>query len=212
MRPPGQITKETIMFKKPLEALQPFLNQGKQLCLLPVSHVDPVLPVAVSETAILYPKQWLAPSDIRLVSSPADEAAEIARRLGAIGVAGLRTHKGAWAWLASALSGISSREFFARALLACPVETNWDAFLEPESNLTHLQIMDDAIQRGKAHLDGMDPDQRRLYLPRVKHARFGYIPGSTFNALLFYTPHDHESYIVGGRLEDWYTHKARMQV
>ena len=200
------------MFKKPLEALQPFLSQGKQLCLLPVSHVDPVWPVAVSETAIIYPKQWLKPSDIRLVSSPADEAAEIARRLKAIGVAGLRTHKGARAWLASAITGISSREFFARALLACPVETNWDAFLEPESHLTHLQMMDEAIQRGKAHLDGMDPDQRRLYLPRVKHARFGHIPGSTFNALLFYTPHDHESYIVGGRLEDWYTHKVRRQV
>ncbi|OSQ57807.1 hypothetical protein MCRY_16460 [Marivita cryptomonadis] len=200
------------MFKKPLEALQPFLSQDKQLCLLPVSHEDPVLPVAVSETAILFPKQWLKPSDIRLVSSPADEAAEITRRLGAIGLAGLRAHKGARAWLASARTEISSREFFARALLACPVETDWDAFLEPESCLTHLQIMDEAIQGGKAHLDGLDPDQRRLYLPRVKHARFGYIPSSTCNALLFYTPHEHESYIVGGRLEDWYTNKAHMQV
>jgi hypothetical protein len=200
------------MLKKPLEVLQPFLTRGKQLCLLPVSHTDPVVPVAVSETAILYPKRWLTPSDLRLVSSPASEAAEIARRLAALGVAGLPTHKGAQAWLAGAITGFCAREFFARALLAFPVETDWDAFLEPESYLTHLQLMDEAIQRGKAHLDGMDPFQRRLYLPQVKHARLGYIPGSTFSARLFYTPHDHESYIVGGRLEDWYTHKARRQV
>lgn len=53
MRPSGQITKDCIMFKQPLEVLKPFLSQGQQLCLLLVSHVDPVLPVAVSETAIL---------------------------------------------------------------------------------------------------------------------------------------------------------------
>jgi len=176
--------------------------------LLPVSHIDPVLPVEISETAILYPKQWLTPSEVRLVSSPASEAAEIARRLETLGVAGLRTHTGARAWLASANTEISSREFFARALMAFPVEVDWDAFLEPESYLTHLHIMNAAIQRGRSHIDGMDPDHRRLYLPRVKHARLGYIPRSEFSAILFYTSHDHESYIVGGRLEDWDTHKA----
>lgn len=209
MRPSGQTTKDSIMLKKPLEAFQHFLTGGKQLCLLPISHVDPGFPVAVSDEAILYPTRWLKPSDIRLVSSPADEAAEIARRLATLGAAGLRTHKGAQAWLASAITGISSHEFFARALLAFPVQADWNAFLEPESYLTHLQLMDEAIQRGKAHLDGMDPFQRRLYLPRVKHAKFGYIPRAEFSALLFYTPYDHESYIVGGRIADWYTHKAR---
>lgn len=208
MRPSGQTTKDTIMLKKPLEALQHFLTGGKQLCLLPISHVDPGFPVAVSDEAILYPTRSLKPSDLHLVSSPADEAAEIARRLATLGAAGLRTHKGARAWLTSAITGISSRDFFARALLVFPVETDWDAFLEPESYLTHLQLMDEAIQRGKAHIDGMAVDLRRLYLPRVKHAKFGYIPRSEFSALLFYTPHDHESYIVGGRIADWYTHKA----
>lgn len=208
MRPSGQTTKDTIMLKKPLEALQHFLSGVKQLCLLPISHTDPVVPVAVSDTAILYPKRWLTPSDLHLVSSPASEAAEIARRLAALGEAGLPTDKGAQAWLASAITGISSRDFFARALLAFPVETDWDAFLEPESYLTHLQLMDEAIQRGKAHIDSMAFDLRRLYLPRVKHAKFCYIPRSEFSALLFYTPHDHESYIVGGRIADWYTHKA----
>jgi hypothetical protein len=55
----------------------------------------------------------------------------------------------------------------------------------------------------------MAPERRRLFLLQVKHAKFGTVPSSVSSAMLLYAPHDNESYIVGGRIEDWLAHKAR---
>lgn len=197
------------MFEQPLDALQPFLTQGTQLCLLPVSHAAPCMPVMVSEQATLYPARSVKPAAINLVSHPAHEWAEVERRLQAVGSEGLYFGGSEKAWLASAITGVTLQDFFSRPLLAFPVRLDWDAFLSPQSYLTHLKMMDEAIHQGKAHLEGMAPSRRRLYLPRVKHAKFGTVPRSEFSAVLFYTPHDNESYIVGGRIEDWVAQKAR---
>jgi len=70
-------------------------------------------------------------------------------------------------------------------------------------------MMDEAIQQGKVHLEVMAPKRRRLFLLQVKHAKFGTVPSSESSAMLLYTPHDNESYILGGRIEDWLAHKAR---
>jgi len=196
------------MIEQPLDALQPFLTQSTQLCLLPVSHTAPCMPVMVSEQAILYPARSVKPAAINIVSYPAHEWAEVERRLQAVGSEGLSFSGSAKAWLASAITGVTLKDFFSRPLLAFPVRLDWDAFLSPKCYLTHLKMMDEAIQQGKAHLEGMAPSRQRLYLPRVKHAKFGTVPRSEFSAMLFYTPHDNESYIVGGRIEDWRDHKA----
>lgn len=190
------------MSELPIQYHSQFLEDGTQLCLLPVSHVNPQEPVFISEQVILYPKGSVEPSYMKLVSYPAYEFAQLQRRANALGEIQVKKESAEGAWMLSAMTGVTIEEFIGPSLLAFPVKLDWDSFLSPGSHATHLTMIAHAMQKARAHLSALSSTTRRTLLPRLKLARFGQIPRSPFSAALFYTPHDDESYIIAGKLEE----------
>lgn len=179
----------------PRSLLLPRLQAGAALCLLPLGRA------LVEETVELAEDLWLMPGDavriddLRIVSWPAFEWSEMMRRArGRVAQA----ESAALVWAQSGASGVTREAFFSRAILAFPVDLDWDRFLAPARHQDHLDAITSAQAKAEAVFDLV---RFRYCNPRVTGTlpgRAGYLSEPGFSAALFYSLADHESYIVAG--------------
>lgn len=189
------------MYDDPLDHFEYDLKRGTRLCLLPIGNIDPPDLIEISEELLLYPKNSVSPFDIRVVSFPAYEYSEVDRRVRAISPQFLKLQGYALAWFGSTATSVTLDEFFGHALLAFEVRMDWYAFLSPDTHDVHLGMMKHAIDVA-SELMAVAGFDIGCAAPKGKRpGRLGRLQDSIFDAALFYTLEDHESYIIGGKID-----------
>lgn len=177
-----------------------FPEQNRQLALLPVPNIAPRNVIDVADDVMLYPAGTVDIASLRVVHVPDCALAESMRRLKASPHQVLELEGSELAWFASAATFISAAEFFAAPLIVLPVSLDWDRFLSPADHDVHLAMMHEANQIAEARLAAAGLDLARLAAPGLCPGPIGRLPGTVFDAALFYTPIDDESYIIAGQI------------
>jgi hypothetical protein len=166
------------------------LDAGQALCLLPLSRVLVEAPTHLSDTLMLYPPDFFAPQDLRVVSYPAHEFREIERR----------GYGDSLPWGQSAASNVELDAFLRTPLLALPIDLNWSTFYWPETHAVHLDMISAAAVKAEAVMDRVRFDYCRMDLPDTLPGPAGYMAHEGFSAGLFYSLQNHESYVIAGQV------------
>jgi hypothetical protein len=178
------------------------IAKHEKLCLLPAGRIDPSDVLDYSERCILYPRDSINMMSMRIVLYPEQELQRSLRRMAADPCNTLTLEGVAHSWFCSAATGITLSEFFNAPLLAFPVSIDWESFLWPDNHDVHLDMMQRAITTAEASLKRLGVNLQDHAAPDDPAGPLGRLPESFFDAALFYTPQDDESYIIGGRLPD----------
>jgi hypothetical protein len=165
------------------------LDAGQALCLLPLGRVLVEQPTQLSESLILYPPTFLKADDFRVVSYPANEY----RAVEACGFGNNLP------WFQSGGTLLELDSVFGSALLALPVDLDWETFFEPETHAVHLAMISSAAAKAEAVLDLVRFYYCRIDLPNTLPGPAGYLAREGVSAALFYSLADHESYVIGGQ-------------
>lgn len=184
---------------KVIETLEP----GQRLCLLPIARVLVEEPAWISETLVILPPDSVSPEAMHVVSWPErDYQQTLGRRNigGRNGFGAVKLGGEAFHWAKSAATRIDLPEFFGSALLALPVNLDWNAFLMPSSHEAHLEMLAAAMAGAEAIMDLVRFEQCNLWTPQKLPGRAGLLQRSGFCAGLFYAPEDHESYVIAGQI------------
>lgn len=186
----------------PLGDFDGSIAKHQKLCLLPAGLTNPCDVVDFSETCILYPRSSIDVTSMRTVLYPEQEFQRSLRRMAADAHGTLTVSGPELAWYASATTRITLKDFFDSPLLAFPVRIKWDPFLWPENHDVHLDMMRHAITSAEAALKRLGANLQDYAAPDGSPGPLGRLPGSIFDAALFYNAQDDESYIIGGRLRE----------
>jgi hypothetical protein len=178
------------------------IAKHQTLCLLPAGRIKPSDVLDFSETCILYPRDSINVRSMLIVLYPAQEFQRSLRRMAADPRNTLTLEGPDLAWYKSTATLITLEEFFNAPLLAFPVSIEWERFLSPEDHDVHLDMMRKAITAAEASLKRLGVNLQDHAAPDDPVGPLGRLPGSFFDAALFYTPQDDESYIIGGRLRE----------
>lgn len=200
--PAKETEKKVKTMYEPLHHFDQSLEKGTRLCLLPVADINPPELIKVSEALLLYPQDSVDPLDLRLVSCPADENRVFLRNLQVAYPQPLKLDRIERGWLLSIMTAVRLDEFFGHSLLAFEISMDWDAFLCPGSHNVHLAMMKRAIDVASEHMEEAGFDIGGIAPKGKRPGRLGRLQDSIFDAALFYTREDHESYIVGGQIDD----------
>lgn len=179
-----------------IHELLDMLAPGERLCLLPLSRVLLEEPNWLSEEMAIFPPDMLDGETLRTVGWPElDYQRHLAPTGGLITLEGDALH-----WSKSAATRIDLPAFFGSALVALPVEIDWDAFLGPPSHEAHLDMLGAAMERAERVMDVVRFEHCRMWVPQTLPGRAGLLGDTGFCAGLFYAPEDHESYIIAGQI------------
>lgn len=166
------------------------LEAGQALCLLPLGRVLVDRPKRLSDTLMLYPPNFFEPEDLRVVSYPGHELREIERR----------HHGVSLPWGQSAATGLQLEPFLGSALLALPINLDWETFYTPPTHAVHLEMISGAAAKAEVVLDLVRFCYCRMDLPDTLPGPAGYLAEQGFSAGLFYSLANHESYVIAGQI------------
>lgn len=169
------------------------LKPGQRLCLLPITRVFIEEAGWLSEDIAIFPPGVIDPEKLRVVEWPERTFSELTQR-------GYLAGEDALHWGKSGATRIDLPDFFESALVALPVTLDWDAFLMPESHEAHLDMIRAAAEMAERTFDLLRFEGCPLWVPQKLPGRVGLLGDTSFSAALFYTPEDHESYIVAGQI------------
>ncbi len=188
------------MSHSPIDDFEDFLSDGKQLCLLPMSFVIATDVIELSDDLMIYPAKSIDPAYMNIAAYPEHQYAETVRRAVALGQTAIELNPIDAVWFSSASTRVTLNDFFDNTLLALVVEMDWPLFLSPGSHEMHLAIMRGAIENARNRLERNGLNYYRENCKTSWPGRLGHMPKVDYDAALFFTPHDYESYIVAGKV------------
>lgn len=160
------------------------LKKGLVLCLLPIGRVLVEEVLDYGEVKIL-PPDYLSPDDLRVVSWPKFEFDKI-----------MNNGNATLAWGKSAITQITTEDFFSSSLVAFCVELNWENFFHG-SHENHKKLILSYSKYAEETMDRIKILLCRLDLPDTVPGPVGFLEKNNVSAALFYNLRGHEAYIIG---------------
>jgi hypothetical protein len=170
---------------------------GDRLCFLPISRVLVETAGWLAPGIALFPPDAIAAEELRVVEWPARSFEQLMRGTdgSAIALSGDALH-----WAKSAATNIDLPEFFSSALLGFKSRLDWDGFLMPKSHEAHLDMLRTEMEMCERIFDLVRFEQCNLWTPQKLPGRAGLLQNTTYSAGMFYSPEDHESYLIAGEV------------
>ena len=166
------------------------MESGKTLCVMPVPRL--ILEDVTKGLCgcNLYPANTLNIEELRIVSHPAWEWGEINRKGGSDDLE----------WSKSASTQISYKDYSQHALIAFTFDMDFKQLFKQSHDDLKVQLQQ-LSERAEQAMDLIRLDYCRMDLPETLPGRVGTLGhDNPYTTALFYTHHDHESYILGAEV------------